>query len=827
MRKSKVPAFLILSCSFAFCLLSFTLLSYAQDPKEEEGLFLAKRAFDDAFYEASLELTERFIRNYPSSPKLAEAHLLIGRCYFHQNKFLEALGKFEGLLDNPLSKDIKDTLLYWIAEVHFKGNAFVKASEYYKRLTDEFPKSAYTPSAYYSLGWCLFQEQKYSQSLEYFKAAEERFSDIAGRQDASFKIIECLYNLKDYKGLKDKARAYLKIYPKDKVKAPYLYFYIAEADYYLDNFNDAISGYAKVLDASSEERLNALSRLGMAWVYLKLKKYDDAEKIFALIKESGLDKKSRDVLLLGRAILSAEKKRFDKARDMYAELLNTSKDDTVLIQAYIGCAEAQYNMGEYKEAIDTYNEALNKINQDALNSTDILDKLHYGIAWARLKNGEFRQAIDEFQKVATQTEDKTVKVSALCQIGDTYQDSGDYDKAIQIYDSILKDYPDSLYSDYVQYQLGLALLKTYNYNGAITLFQTFKNNFPNSQLIDDAMYALGLSYLQKEDYNASHQVFAAFQEQFKSSNLRPQAMYLLGTSLYNLGRFSEAIEVFKNIIRNYNQNIDVVQKAEYEIADCFYQMGDEKEAMARFKALRSKYPDSKLTAEVMWWLGEYYYRHNDLNLARRYFSSLIKDFPQSNLVASGYYALGSTYEEEARYDEAIENFKMAMEIDSSDLAGTAAIAIADIYVKQGQMDKATWTYTQALNRHNNLAHLIYPKLGDLYSKANNYDKALEFYSKSLDVAPLRQMAQIQFKIADTLQSTGAIKDAIENYFKVTYLYSDNQDLTVKALLRIASIYENEEDFEGALNAYKKIASMDVKESKYALERIEWVKAQIK
>ena len=56
-------------------------------------------------------------------------------------------------------------------------------------------------------------------------------------------------------------------------------------------------------------------------------------------------------------------------------------------------------------------------------------------------------------------------------------------------------------------------------------------------------------------------------------------------------------------------------------------------------------------------VGEYYYRENELNLARRYFSSLIQDFPKSNLVPDAYYALGSTYVEESKYIEAIDNFK--------------------------------------------------------------------------------------------------------------------------------------------------------------------------
>ena len=177
---------------------------------------MAKKAFQDGFYDVSFGLLERFLKNYPNSAKIPEANLLAGQCYFHQNRFLDALAKFEQLLNEAQALSLKDAALYWIAEVHFKGNNFERAGQYYKFVLDGFPKSNYALSSYYSLGWCLFQEHKYQEALEYFKGVEEKFPKEPQAQDSSFKVAECLYNLKDYSGLKDKVKSYLKAYPKDK-----------------------------------------------------------------------------------------------------------------------------------------------------------------------------------------------------------------------------------------------------------------------------------------------------------------------------------------------------------------------------------------------------------------------------------------------------------------------------------------------------------------------------------------------------------------------------------------------------------------------------------
>ncbi len=814
----------IIICLFLF---EFSKLSiYAADAsKEEESLFVAKKAFEDGFYEVSLGLLDRFLNNYPDSKNAAQAGLLRGQCYFYQNKSLEALDIFNKLQGLDSAKNIRDAVVYWIAEVYFRNNNFNKAAESYRKIISDFPKSTYSAVSLYSLGWCLFQEHEFRQASEYFKAVEEKFPQEPYAQDSSFKIIECLYNLKEYSVLKDKLKIYLKIYSHDSVKVSYLNFYTAEADYYLNNLLKAAEEYTQLISSSTDKKIKALCRLGAGWAYLKLKRYKQAEANFLEARFENLDNVNQGILLLGMALLKSESKSLSEAKNIYKKLINTVSDQNIRMQAYLGYADALYNLAEYKESANIYKQALAEVRASV--SQDIIDKLHYGMAWAFLKRGEFKEAIEEFQKIAKASEDKIVKISALCQVGDAYQDSGDFNKAFENYDFILKNYPDSSYGDYVQYQLGLVLFKVSKYDEAIKAFKSLKLNFPESKLLDDAMYALGLVYSQQQDYNSSKEICEKFQDKFPDSSLKPQALYLLGASLYNLGRFSQAIEVFKNIIRLYDQDTELLQKCGYEIADCFYRLGNEKEAVERFKMLRMKYPDSKLSQEVIWWLGEYYYKNNAMDLARDYFLSLIKEFPKSNLIPDAYYALGVSFAEESNCEQAVINFKKVMGLSKSELRGNAGIAIADIYLKQGKLDLALNAYKEMLGNDNNLARLIYPKIGEVYYKLNNFSEAIVSYKKCLDLVPVKQMGDIQFRIAETMQAQGKIQDAIEEYLKVPCLYPEENSLVVISLLRVASMYEDKEDFKGALNIYEKVVLMGVEESKYAKERIDWIKGNLK
>ncbi|MDD5655237.1 MAG: tetratricopeptide repeat protein [Candidatus Omnitrophica bacterium] len=793
---------------------------YAQDSqaKEEEAYFVAQKAFDDKFYDVALGLFERLLKNYPQTVKRPDIELTIGQCYFFQNKFLEALQQFQTLRDDPRSADVKDACLYWIAEVHFRGNDFKSAAVNYKRIIEEFPRSQYLRHAYYSLGWSLFQEGNYGEALDYFKAVVEKYPKEDMAAEASFKAAECYYYLKDYSALKSYLLSYLKDHPDDKSKSDYIVFYLAEADYYLENFPAAVEQYGKLVQSASDPKIQVLSRLGLAWSNLKLNKYQEAESALTVIDLSSLSKKDAEILLLGKGVLFTQTQRYQEAIGVYDELLRSEPSSPSLLQAFIGKADALSSLSKYPEAILVYKEAFDRA-QGLDGYGELIDKLHYGCAWACLKEGQFKDAINEFQKVAAKSEDKIVKVAALCQVGDAYQDAAEYQKAAETYDIILKDYPDSFYSDYVQYQLGSVFLKQSNYDGAILAFKSMMNNFPKSKLLDKSYYALGLAYFQKEDYVSSTDIFRGFTAKFKDSNLCADSMYLLGTSLYNAGKFQEAIEVFKDIIRSYGQNIPLVQKSEYEIADCMYRMGNEEEAVNKFKSLRSKYPDSSLTPDVVWWLGEYYYRLGKYDIARRYFLAIIQDYSKSNLLSDSYYALGTIAGEEGDLNKAGEYFRKVIENADADFASQATVALADIFVKKGDLDLALNTYQDAIKRYPNLTALLYPKIADIYKSKGDLDDAIATFRKSLEVAPLRQMGALQFKIAECLDEQGKNDEAVEEYLKITYLYPEDKSLAARALLRTAQIYENKEKPREAINIYKKVVAMGAEESKFAQERI--------
>jgi len=792
----------------------------SQSENPEEALYVAKKAYEDGFYKVALNLFQRFLKNFPQSQNVPEVNLYIAQCYFQQNEFLAALTQLEKLSSDPKAEGLKDAVFYWIGEVNFAGHDYRKANLFYQKIIEEFPQSELVVHAYYSHGWCLFELGEYQEAIKDFGIVINDFPDDPIVKDAEIKNLECLYNLRNYGALKKGILSFKKKYPKDTHYTSSIHFLLAECNFHLNNFQDAIQQYQITLNSSPDQKLTVFSHLGLARCYLKLKDYVSAQELLDSINPNGLTDKEKEALFLAKADLFTETQNFSAARSAWSKLQKIATQPETKMQAYLGEGKALYNLGQYSEAISVYQEAK---GITAELPSQLLDELYYELAWAYLKDGRFKEAIGEFQKAASFASDEIIKVTALCQVGDTYQDAEDYQKAIQVYDQILTEYPDSFYVDYVQYQLGLACLRSSRYDEAVLSFRTLLSNFPKSKLKAQAIYSLTLGLFQKQDYQGCKEALQQYMPDLKNEDIQVEALYLLATSLYNLSEYSEAMDVFKQVIRKAGDTkIIQKQKAEYEIADCLYQMGKEKEALQIFKVLRAKYPDSNLSPEVTWWLGGYYSRKGDLELSRRYFSTLIRDFPQSGLVADSYYALGLLDQEEDNLDSAIDNLNKAMMIGSKDLKAQAGIVIADILIEQDKLDRAEVIYREAIERSPALAGFIYPKISRIYEKRGEFDEAIRFYSQALSLVSMKEAPGLQFNIARAYERKGDSLQAIEEYLKVPYLYPTDSQLIVKAYLRGAQIYENHEDWLSAKDIYLKVASMDVQEAKYAKERLMWI-----
>jgi tetratricopeptide (TPR) repeat protein len=812
-----VVCLLIFSCALPIHAPS----AFAEAGDEKELFFVAQSAFDDGFYDVAIRYIDEFLQKFPQSEKRLQAQLLSGQCYFFKNQYLKAFNIFQELLAHP---EFKDATLFWLGETYLKGSDYVQAEKNYRQVIDLYPTSVYVPQAYYSLGWTLFDQKKFKEAQDTFKLMVEKFPGHQLTEDAILKIAECEYNLGSFATAAELFKDYLTKYPQS-LKAVQVNFNIAESYYYLEKYSEANAYYKKVEESGPDPSLVVAARISQGWGNLKLKNYDESINAFnqaeALATLKGV---LSDEIYLGKASFFSETGDNEHALESYSKLIELFPKSDRLLEAHLGKANIYYATQQYPKAIEEYKIVIDANDQNP-DHQDTVEKANFGLAWTYLKMGQVDQSIASFQTILDKTKSAAVKVSALTQIGDAYQDLEKPEKAIELYDKILKDYPESVYSDYVQYREGIAFLKCGRIESATLGFQSLRQNFPKSKYLNDVDYYLGVAYFKKNDWATAVKSIETFlNNSHHPEEFVPEANYVLALSYLNLGNADEALKLFQKISKLYSGDQAVARNAEIGIAKALHQQGQDKEAVKKFKLIIYKYPNTDAELESLLWLGQYFYKTGEYASSADYYEQIIGRFPGTERINQIRYELGQVYEMQGVYDKALNQYKLINSSDHETFA-RAGLAIAAIFSKELDPQKAAETYQDIIAKSPDFRRDAYMKLAQVYQKNNNYAKEIETYEKTLaSEKGLSNVTdvELQFAIGDTYELMGNFDKANEAYLKIPYLYKDEIAWVIKAYLRVARIYENSQNWENARTTYAKILAFNTEEAKYAQERIDWI-----
>ena len=795
-------------------------------PNEKELFLVAQKAFEDGFYDVAMRYIQQLQEQFPQTDRRVESNLLLGQCYFFKGQYLKAYNIFHELLKESA---FKDATLYWLGETYLKGGDYVQAEEQYNQLIKLFADSIYTPQAYYSLGWVYFEQNQLEKAQRVFAELMQKFPEHQLAEEAHFKIGEIAFQRQQYKDCIGYFMDYIGRYPQSTHRGE-TYFYMGESAYYLEDFLTAVTYYAKAEELALDHKLSLMAKVSLGWSYLKLEKLKLAQQYFdqaySYARENGI---LSDDVLLGRASLYSEMEDYPEALNSYAELIEKFPASKKLSDAYLGQANIYYLKEDYGKAIDSYRRMFDQFAAQKDN-VDVLEKAYFGLAWSYLKQGNIDESIKNFELIKNTTVNKTVKISALTQIGDAYQDVGQLDKAVEVYDEILRDYSESPYTDYVQYRQGIALLKNGKIDTATLSLRSLKTNFPKSRYLSDVDYYLALAYFKKEDWKAARdQIVQFIGAVTKESPFMAEAQYILGLSYFDLQDYANALKTFQVIVKDYPHETTMIKNVEMAMAKCYYKIGDVKEAIKRFTELIAAYPQTATAQEAMIWLGDYYLEAADYDTAIPYYQQFIENFPGSPKLSLVLYELGQAYQAKGEYDQAVGAYKRVSNSSDGELYTKARMAIADIFSQELDPASALETYQDIIKTSPEFRRDAFIKMAEVYRKNQDHAKAIEAYQSALSAPQgLGEIkdAELQFAIGDLYELSNQPDKAVEEYLKIAYLYPKETAWIIKAYLRAARIFEDTEKWDDAKTAYQKIIQYKTDELKFAQERTEWINEHI-
>lgn len=116
----------------------------------------------------------------------------------------------------------------------------------------------------------------------------------------------------------------------------------------------------------------------------------------------------------------------------------------------------------------------------------------------------------------------------------------------------------------------------------------------------------------------------------ESTSVSPEARMIYESAYLNYvkGNYSESIDGFKAYIK-VSPDSPLSDNALYWIGECNYAMGKRQDAVDIFNELVNKYPESNKKPTSLYKIGIIYEEAKELKIAKKYFERVIKEFPNS------------------------------------------------------------------------------------------------------------------------------------------------------------------------------------------------------
>ncbi|MBD3178849.1 MAG: tetratricopeptide repeat protein [Candidatus Latescibacteria bacterium] len=350
--------------------------------------------------------------------------------------------------------------------------------------------------------------------------------------------------------------------------------------------------------------------------------------------------------------------------------------------------------------------------------------------------------LKELKKIITSSS----RFDTLVRDGVEQYNTGNYSAAVDTFTELREMHPD--YAD-IRFKLGLALFKNSEGDKAFTeLEEALKINPDYSE----ARYYLGILLFDQKRYSEAvlHLKRAAEEKQNY-----PDIQCYYGATLLYLGKYGKAREVLENVIEIAPEYC----RARYYYGFLLNIMGERKLAIENLKMGMEK-SERKGVNDIN--LAILQIRERDLEGAMLTLRTIMEAGVES---ADVYYFIAEVYLNTGRMEKAEEYFRKAVEVNDKYLR--AREKLAHILVEKGNFEEAE----EVLGSNDGDFADIYKIMGDIQYYRHNYDKAEEYYSRSLEINS--EYTDVLISLSIVLRNKGENERAQEILMNVLKYEPDN------------------------------------------------------
>ncbi len=694
---------------------------------------------------------------YRYAPEFMTVNLMYAGHYFQMKNYEKTLGILDKTEYSLLSKDDKNTYLYYRSFCQLRtGNT--KDSEVGFKNIAGGKHNVYSTSATYHLGYISYLNQEFGAAL--LNLEKVRDDDHFGVY-CEYYILECKLMLDDYdyvignaekvmnrvgESVKPKVARMLSqaYYRTGRHKEAKQWFdnyssfanemsrkdnyFLGIVSYSLESYVSAIESFKKVLDV--QDSLAQSAYLHIANSYLHLKNKHEALAHYSSAAKMSFDDKIREEAFFNYAKLSFD---INSDRSVFEDYLEIYKGSKRSNEIYSYIATSYLLSKKYKSAIN----ALNKVTSLTPDMMRNLQKAAFLRGMELFERGAYKGAATDFQiSIKNGRFNNSVTMLAQFWLAETYSRLGQYGDALEIETDLYENtsFKESAEYPLLLFNMGYNQFRLENYPVSIGWFDRFiATHHPDMDMIIDAKLRIGDSFFMLKDY-------------------------------------SKAATVYEEVSLTTYHSLSIIYAA-YQSAVSYGLISQPQKKIEILEGIYSRREDSPVYTKAVYELGRTYVRENHSTEAESCFKYLLDDINDPIYNGKALLELGMLYANKGNYDQAVDCLTRVIEqMPLSEDADNSMAVLESIYITLNQPEE----YLAYLDRIGMSASksadekelIVFNAAEQVYLNGNYVEaqKSLQKYIKSYPQG--QKLPQAYFYLGESLQQLGNKEAAVEAYAEV-------------------------------------------------------------
>lgn len=481
---------------------------------------------------------------------------LYGRAYSHFNSgdYMNAVFYFNEFIQKYPNDDSIINAKFRLADSYYGSKNFERASQIYREIFNLDKSLVNNDFALYQYGQALFKSGRASEAISTFRQLQQKFPEGKYADDSQYLIGWIKFQQNNFDEAIEEYKQIPQRYP-NSATVPISFYSIGDSYYNMGLYENAITYYAKVIN-----------------------EFPNTPYIFDAVK--------------GIQDCYIAKDQPENAIDFIDQFLISNPNSRIGDQIQFRKAEIYYSNTNYAMALINYAEVINQYPESSL-----IQDSHYWMGKCSQNLEKNDEAIQNFYNAMNLNLGSEIGIASVIELGNIYNELGEYDKAIDLYERVENKVPKSPRVAEILFFKASTQIQKEDFSGAFSTFNQLIQYYDDTIFAAKAKIEMGIMELARGSYENAEYLFKDLGEN-RSDDIGAKAQYYYGETLFEQEKLDEAISAFVRVRSVFSLYDEWYSKSLLRLGDCYVELGDKSNAKEMYRAVYNKHKNDQLGREA-------------------------------------------------------------------------------------------------------------------------------------------------------------------------------------------------------------------------------------